>query len=283
MATDDQDRRERYQAEGPVQSTEGTLAQPGSASAREGIYWLQFGIWCVVVTAMVAATSYRFALISLMGVFVVAIVLFNTAYMAVARFCGLAEVEEFAVGYGPVLARFSVHGTRFRFGGLLLGGYVKFPGQGEAGEPCGFNTLHPVRQAAIALSGPVAAAFAGLMICLASGNEGVIGRAVAWIASGDVLYFESWKSCLRALLLSVASAGDVPRVAGAVMLLFGMFNLLPLPVFSGGVAARIIWELTTRRKISDRLWTQLAVPGLLLVAAFAVVWVCALVSVLFWG
>jgi membrane-associated protease RseP (regulator of RpoE activity) len=247
------------------------------------VQWVALVVCCVVVALSLVFTPYRFALASLIVLVTIVVAFYNATYVATARMLGLREIEEFGVGFSPVLAQFRIGQAQFRLGAFMVGGYVKFPAQRDDGRPSGFMLLHPIRQATIALSGPVLCALAGWALCEVGGADGIIGHIAQWFRSEDLRQWQCWRLAVRTLLTDMSSISDLPRAAGSVMLAFGLLNLIPVPVLSGGLAARILGEYAVGRKTGEKVWAGLAYVGLLpLLAVFCIAFVTFL-TVLFKG
>lgn len=133
-------------------------------------------------------------------------------HFLVARWCGV-KVEVFSIGFGRELFGFDdKHGTHWKFGWLMLGGYVKFEGDANAAslpdgsEPenvtTGMLMAKPIWQRmAVVAAGPIAnfllaiAIFAGAyMIVGVPVNKPTVGRVQpgsaaeqAGILPGDVI------------------------------------------------------------------------------------------------
>lgn len=254
------------------------------AKPRLGVHWVSLAIWCAAVAACLAFTHYRFALGWLLVLLAAVPAFFNVVYLAAARVLGMEGVEEFAIGVGPVLAQVRIRKTECRLNWFLLGGCVKFPGQDETTkEPRGFMLLHPIRQALVYLSAPVACAMAGWLACELSGVDRAASLIIHWFRSGNILEQESWRQAVRTLLYSMSSTAGLPRAAGMIMLGFGLLNLIPFPALSGGIALKILVEYTIGRKMSNKLWIPILYVGLFALLALYGIALAALATVLFKG
>lgn len=257
--------------------------RPTGRTAQSGVRWLRLLIWGLVMAVLFYSSPYPTALAMLIPLVLLLTALFNGIYIAAARLCGLYEVEEFAVGLSPTLVQFCVRGVRVRFGGLVTGGYVKFPGEDEAGQPRGYLLLHPLKQAAILLSPALAFTVAGWFACNATGAADIVGRAARWVISGEFVHPESWAAVLRAFLTEASLPRYIPRSAGLLVLFLGIANLIPAPVAAGGIALKILMEFVTGRRVSDRVWNAVSMVTLLAMSICAVILLPAILRVVLRG
>lgn len=154
----------------------------------------------------------------------------------VARRCGV-KVLRFAIGFGPVLLRWSDKaGTEYAICALPLGGYVKMLDEREGAVPeserqFAFNNVHPWRRIAIAAAGPLAnfvLAIAAFTVIYVSGSQGVapvvgsvIDKSPAYYADvreGDELLriddkrVQSWQDAMQVLMRRLGESGVVDLV-----------------------------------------------------------------------
>lgn len=135
--------------------------------------------------------------IVLLGVLIIA---HEAGHFWAARACGI-EVQEFAMGMGPLIAKWeSKKGTQFSIRLLPIGGFCQFYGEDEvSSDPRAFNN-HPVwKRALTVVSGPLmnfVVALLVVVICLSAlGMLGVVPRvaeveqnaAEAGLMPGDTL------------------------------------------------------------------------------------------------
>jgi regulator of sigma E protease len=126
-------------------------------------------------------------------IFVLSIVIFfhELGHFLVGRWCGV-KVDAFSLGFGPELFAFvDRRGTRWRFGALPLGGYVKFHGDANGASMSDDGAIAAMpneekavtffaqkvwKRAAIVVAGPVANFI--LAIVIFTGIFSVYGRGV---------------------------------------------------------------------------------------------------------
>jgi regulator of sigma E protease len=126
-------------------------------------------------------------------IFVLSIVIFfhELGHFLVGRWCGV-KVDAFSLGFGPELFAFvDRRGTRWRFGALPLGGYVKFHGDANGASMSDDGAIATMpneekavtffaqkvwKRAAIVVAGPVANFI--LAIVIFTGIFSVYGRGV---------------------------------------------------------------------------------------------------------
>ena len=89
----------------------------------------------------------------LLGVLILA---HEAGHYLAARACGI-EVQEFAMGMGPLLCKWkNKHGTRFSIRLLPIGGFCQFYGEDEdVSDPRAFNNQSVYKRLATVVSGPM--------------------------------------------------------------------------------------------------------------------------------
>jgi regulator of sigma E protease len=89
-------------------------------------------------------------------VFGLLVFIHELGHFAVAKWCGI-HVQEFALGFGPVLVGFQSGETRYNWRLVPLGGFVKMAGMedGDMDDPRGFNSKSVPARAAVIAAGPI--------------------------------------------------------------------------------------------------------------------------------
>ena len=96
---------------------------------------------------------YVFLALLLLGVLIMA---HEAGHYLAARACGI-EVQEFAMGMGPLLCKWkNQHGTQFSLRLLPIGGFCQFYGEDEdVNDPRAFNNQAVWKRLATVVSGPL--------------------------------------------------------------------------------------------------------------------------------
>lgn len=184
----------------------------------------------------------------------------EAAHMLVSKLFGV-KVNKFAIGFGPILARFQAKETSYELRLLPLGGFVQCDGEDPASKvKRGFFSLSWWKRSLIALAGPLASLLLGYLIMLALL---VLGRDWPLLKGME----KAWELCYTVLaetikFLTGQSTMPVPEgtsaVSGPIMIVkiladsfkeglvrfgsvlslislsLGFFNLLPIPALDGG-------------------------------------------------
>ncbi|HYG60167.1 MAG TPA: site-2 protease family protein, partial [Symbiobacteriaceae bacterium] len=89
-------------------------------------------------------------------VFGLLIFIHELGHFSVAKLFDI-RVDEFALGFGPVVAGFERGETRYNLRAVPLGGFVKMAGMedGDSEDPRGFNKKSLVARALVIVAGPV--------------------------------------------------------------------------------------------------------------------------------
>ncbi|MBR4039770.1 MAG: site-2 protease family protein [Clostridia bacterium] len=159
---------------------------------------------------------YVFLALVLLGVLILA---HEAGHYFAGRACGI-EVQEFAMGMGPLLAKWkNKRGTQFSLRLLPIGGFCQFYGEDEdAGDPRAFNNQAVWKRILTVVSGPLmnfVVAFAvivlymsliGIPMTVPRVGEVEAHAAAAGLQAGDVL-----------LYVNDTQAADADSVLGEIM------------------------------------------------------------------
>jgi membrane-associated protease RseP (regulator of RpoE activity) len=183
-------------------------------------------------------------------------------------------IREFSLGFGPAVFRSGI----FRLGAIPLGGYVRFRDSSTEAVPAhemetAFDGRSTAEQVFIAAAGcavlllvAVATPGADGLQAFVSGFRQAIAGAVSPLGEAQVLLRDA-TSFVRGASFTVLLGVAAAKLAA--------INLLPLPVFNGGV---VIAVLARRHLAGDKWWPPGATTFFLWVwLAFVVSWGCAVI------
>jgi membrane-associated protease RseP (regulator of RpoE activity) len=234
--------------------------------------------------------QYRYEL--LLGVLVLLglVTLYNLVYTACGRLMRL-PAEEFGVGLGGGLGAFRVGRTVVRFGWIPIGGYVKFPGQDpldnkprpslRPGERY-YQDVHPLQRVPFVLSAPGVLTLLGLALLVAAGKTDPLdGLKRVWASVPETGPIALSRRAGEAWLQSFSGPGGVLRGAAVTATFFGLLNLVPAPITSGGVALATLLEWLTSREFAEKWLTRLLLPLVVVVAIFVLGWLFGVAQAVF--
>lgn len=201
------------------------------------------------------------AVVAIVCGFLAYMLVFNASTALVGAALG-ARIERIQFGAGPSILLFRTAGAEVRLGPILLSGFVKF-----AERPGATGYAAWPSQAAIALAGP-AAAFAAASIAVGAEalREFLLTWPQMWTATVDVARVDP----VAALQPALAS-GSFAQAISIVIVKFAAFNLLPLPVLSGGAFLLALVEGLAGGNVRERL-SAVVVPISLIAMVAWVIW-----------
>jgi membrane-associated protease RseP (regulator of RpoE activity) len=187
-------------------------------------------------------------------------------------------------GLGGGFGQFRFGRTLVRFGWVPLGSYVKFPGQDlrPTDRPPAvlprertYQQVHPLARVPFVLSAPAVTLALGLALLWAAGETDLL----ADIRNGwkDIPVpgpLSVGRRAGEAWLRSFAGPGGLVRGAGLTATFFGLVNLLPVPIVSGGAALGQFVECLTSRQFAEKRFMPammlLALPLVAVVACWVI-------------
>jgi membrane-associated protease RseP (regulator of RpoE activity) len=178
----------------------------------------------------------------------ICVVVHLMTFYVLARAAGVA-VEVVSIFFGGALLRFRWGGTWFVVNWLPVGGFVKMKGMtGQPDAADGWRGLSRLSRAAFCLAGPWAVLALGLCVLGPAKFKADLLRVPGQLVevlrrdgpgAGGILYF--------------VEHAPFRDVLGAVAVLFGIVNLLPLPIVNGGQAIAELLDLDARSPWLQRI------------------------------
>ncbi|RYD91964.1 MAG: hypothetical protein EOP61_26535 [Sphingomonadales bacterium] len=154
-------------------------------------------------------------------------------------------IERIQFGYPPSIRLFRIGQTEIRISPLLIGGHVKFV-EGKDAAP---YAPWPIR-ALLSIAAPIFLIAACVpLLGRQALDEALMTWPQIWTA---VIDFHQPLDLDAALALPLAMGG-LPSAAAIVAIKAAVFNLFPLPPFSGGAFLVSLLEGLTGKQIGNRL------------------------------
>ena len=215
------------------------------------------------------------------------VLIHETGHFLVARLCKI-KVNEFAIGFGPLIWSKETEKTKYSIRLIPLGGYVNMLGEEERSDEEGsFSKASiPKKIAIVAAGGLVNIVFAVvlyvILIVIVTGN---IGEAIS--SSGDLIMamVESIKLLFTGgvsvdnLMGPIGISEVVAQTSGIIDFLYimalvsvslGFTNLLPFPPLDGGKILIYIIESIRRKPLKEDFELKLQLAGFLVLITLSI-------------
>ena len=215
------------------------------------------------------------------------VLIHEAGHFLVARLCKI-KVNEFAIGFGPLIWSKETEKTKYSLRLIPLGGYVNMLGEEERSEEEGsFSEASiPKRIAIVAAGGLVNIIFAILLyIILVAIVTGNIGTAVTSTGTFIMSMVESIKLLFTGgvtvnnLMGPIGISEVVAQTSGLIDFLYimalvsmslGVTNLLPFPPLDGGKILIYIIEAIRRKPLKENFELKLQMVGFLVLITLSV-------------
>lgn len=216
--------------------------------------------------------------------------------MLVAKLCKV-KVNEFAIGFGPVIWKYQGKETRYALRAIPLGGFCNMEGEEERSEVSGsFSKASIPRRIAIVAAGATVNIIFGiivyfiLMSCIGMyvGTEDTFVNHIKFAGreTGQlfVSLFDSLKQVFTGkigvdqMMGPVGISEVVAKTTGiqefiyllsVVSLSLGVTNLLPIPALDGGKILLLIIEAIRRKPLSEKFEINIQLLGFSLLIALS--------------
>ena len=214
--------------------------------------------------------------------------------MLVAKLCKV-KVNEFAIGFGPVIWKYQGKETRYALRAIPLGGFCNMEGEEERSEVSGsFSKASIPRRIAIVAAGATVNIIFGvivyfiLMSCIGMyvGTEDTFVNHIKFAGKETGQLFVSLFDSLKQLFTGkigvdqmmgpVGISEVVAKTTGVqefiyllsvVSLSLGVTNLLPIPALDGGKILLLIIEAIRRKPLSEKFEINIQLLGFSLLIA----------------
>ena len=215
------------------------------------------------------------------------VLIHETGHFLVARLCKV-KVNEFAIGFGPVIWQKETTRTKYALRLIPLGGFVSMLGEEERSDEEGsFSKASiPKRIAIVAAGGLVNIIFAIvlyiILVAILTGNLGI-----AITSSGNFI-IEMWESIkmiftggvtvndlmgpigISEVVAQTSTAIDFFYIMALISMSLGVTNLLPFPPLDGGKILIYIIEAIRRKPLKEDFELKLQMAGFLLLIMLSV-------------
>ena len=216
--------------------------------------------------------------------------------MLVAKLCKV-KVNEFAIGFGPVIWKYQGKETRYALRAIPLGGFCNMEGEEERSEVSGsFSKASIPRRIAIVAAGATVNIIFGiivyfiLMSCIGMyvGTEDTFMNHIKFAGRETGQLFVSLFDSLKQLFTGKIGADQMMGPVGisevvakttgiqefiyllsVVSLSLGVTNLLPIPALDGGKILLLIIEAIRRKPLSEKFEINIQLLGFSLLIALS--------------
>ncbi len=215
------------------------------------------------------------------------VLIHETGHFLVARLCKI-KVNEFSIGFGPLILSKETRATKYSLRLIPLGGYVNMLGEEERSEEEGsFSKASiPKRIAIVAAGGLVNIIFAILLyIVLVAIVSKDFGLAVSSTGNFIMSMVESIKLLFTGgvtvdnLMGPIGISEVVAQTSGIIDFLYimalvsmslGVTNLLPFPPLDGGKILIYIIEAIRRKPLKENFELKLQMLGFLVLITLSI-------------
>lgn len=215
------------------------------------------------------------------------VLIHETGHFLVARLCKV-KVNEFAIGFGPVIWQKETTRTKYALRLIPLGGFVSMLGEEERSDEEGsFSKASiPKRIAIVAAGGLVNIIFAIILyIILATIITGNFGIAISGAGNFIMAMVESIKMIftggvtvndlmgpigISEVVAQTSTTIDFFYIMALISMSLGVTNLLPFPPLDGGKILIYIIEAIRRKPLKEDFELKLQMAGFLLLIMLSV-------------
>ena len=215
------------------------------------------------------------------------VLIHETGHFLVARLCKI-KVNEFAIGFGPLIWSKETEKTKYSLRLIPLGGYVNMLGEEERSEEEGsFSKASiPKRIAIVAAGGLVNIMFAILLfIVVATIITGSLTMAISSTGNFIMSMVESIKLLftggvtvdnlmgpigISEVVSQTSSLIDFFYIMALISMSLGVTNLLPFPPLDGGKILIYIIEAIRRKPLKENFELKLQMIGFLALITLSV-------------
>ena len=214
------------------------------------------------------------------------ILIHEGGHFAVAKLCKV-QVNEFSIGFGPVLLEKQGKKTKYQLRLIPLGGFVNMEGEEEPSEKEGsFSKASVMKRIWIVLAGGLVNILFGLIVYLVLVMQIVDFRS-ALLNTG--YFILSIVDNLKTLFTGGVSTEDLMGVVGIsevvvktttfqnyiyimalISLSLGVTNLLPFPPLDGGKIVLLIIEGIRKRPLKQNIEVAIQMTGFYLIIGLSI-------------
>ena len=215
------------------------------------------------------------------------VLIHETGHFLVARLCKV-KVNEFAIGFGPVIWQKETTRTKYALRLIPLGGFVSMLGEEERSDEEGsFSKASiPKRIAIVAAGGLVNIIFAIvlyiILVAILTGNLGIaitssgnfimaMWESIKMIFTGGVTVNDLMGPIgISEVVAQTSTAIDFFYIMALISMSLGVTNLLPFPPLDGGKILIYIIEAIRRKPLKEDFELKLQMAGFLFLIMLSV-------------
>ena len=233
---------------------------------------------------MISATINLIKIIFLLGFL---IIIHEGGHFLIAKLCKV-KVNEFAIGFGPVLLKKQGKETKYVLRAIPLGGFVSMEGEEEHSDADGsFSKASIPKRIAIVLAGGMVNIIFGLLvyfIIIASYTD--IPNAIEALKFFGISMLDSLKMLINGTafkeeqLMGIVGISEiVVKTNGLINYIYllavisvslGVTNLLPIPPLDGGKIVLLIIEAIRKKPLKENIEIQIQMAGFALMIALTI-------------
>lgn len=209
-------------------------------------------------------------------------------HFLVARLCKV-RVNEFAIGFGPIIWEKQGKKTKYALRLIPLGGFVSMEGEDEHSEEADSFTKAsiPKRIAIVAAGGFVNIIFAILVyIVLLSFMTGSFTTAISYTGDFAFSMIESLKILfsgnatidqlmgpvgISEVVAQTSGLADFIYILAIISMSLGVTNLLPFPPLDGGKIVLLLIEAVRRKPLAENTEIKIQMLGFALLMTLSIV------------
>ena len=215
------------------------------------------------------------------------IIIHEGGHFLVAKLCKV-KVNEFAIGFGPILLQKQGKETKYVLRLIPLGGFVNMEGEEERSEEEGsFSKASIPKRIAIVLAGGLVNIIFGLLayfIIIASYTD--IANAIEALKFFGISMIDSLKMLVNGTafreeqLTGIVGISEmVVETKGIVNYIYliavisvslGVTNLLPIPPLDGGKVVLLLLEAIRKKPLKENIEIKIQMAGFALMIALTI-------------
>ena len=215
------------------------------------------------------------------------VLIHETGHFLVARLCKI-KVNEFSIGFGPLIWKKETEKTKYAIRLIPLGGYVSMLGEEERSEEEGsFSKASiPKRIAIVAAGGLVNILFAIILYVILV--TVITGNFITGLTSSGDIINAMWESIkliftggvtadnlvgpigISEIVAQTTGLIDFFYIMAIISLSLGVTNLLPFPPLDGGKILIYIIEAIRRKPLKENFELKLQMIGFVALIALSI-------------
>ncbi len=190
------------------------------------------------------------------------------------------KVNEFAIGFGPIILKKQGKETRYTIRLIPLGGFVRMEGEDEVSDDeRSFNKASILKRIAIVLAGPIVNIAFGLIVyAVMFGVQEtwtfitVLGEAIKQLVTGQIGVNQMMGPVgIGGVISQTSGIHDFLVMLSLISVSLGITNLLPIPALDGGKLLILIIEAIRRKPMKQETEACIQILGFSLLMTLSVI------------